>query len=413
MKRRPRFVAIAVAVLCVSVAALAQRLDPRTPQTIVVGPPRGPSPTARGDSARRGRAAVLPGTPRVAWRKAFEKDTPVPPLVRDSGAVVVLTAAGELIELDAKGAERARLTLSSDAPQSASLVSDDGVVIATVGREILVVRGNAVVARRRFGDDRDAAARATSDGERGAASVLPLDDGGAVVGLDDQLLSIDGSGSIRARAPLPAPLRGSIIAVDDAVVATLATGSIVSWKPGAEVRRLGRFAGPVAGTAVRIAPGMIAGVVDAQTLMRFDIPRGAASAILSAPPGTSLGPPSVAPASIAMLAWQGGRSTVVEVDLEGRERRRVQVATNPGVDAGATPPQPPSEVLIDPEGRIAFVTPEGSAGIVDRDGTVRSLNETVCARGSRRPGTATPSGLVATPTGFLLACTNGVVLAIE
>ena len=90
----------------------------------------------------------------------------------------------------------------------------------------------------------------------------------------------------------------------------------------------------------------------------------------------------------------------------------MQVAGIAAVDAGA-PPQAPAEVLVDGEGRVAFVTPEAVAGVVDRDGSVKTLGETVCAKGGRRLGAALHVSLVATGGGFLVACDNGVVLSVE
>jgi hypothetical protein len=415
--KRLRAIALGAAALSCAAAAFAQRLDPRTPQTLVVGPPRGPSPTARGDAARRGRALVVPSSPRIAWRKTLEKEaTPIAPLVRANGDLVVVTSKGELYELDPQGNEKTRLSLSSDTPQAASLLSDDAVLIATLTPEgqqsgLVLVRGGSVVARRRFGADRDAEVRRTEH-ERGVTSTLPLDDGGAVIGLEDQLIALDRDANVRARASLPAVLRSSLVVVEDAIYGTLATGSIVSWRPGGEIRRIGRFSGAVSGSAVRVAPGILAGVVDAQNLMRFDVVHGSGSeTIFAGSSGTTLGPPSAFGKTIALLGWQSGRTSVIELDVDGRERRRTQVGLT--ASDASVPPSAPSEVLIDGEGRIAFATPEGIAGVVDRDGTSRTLGETICPKGRGRPGSAPVVGLAATSTGFVIACDNGTLLGIE
>jgi hypothetical protein len=453
--KRARAAAAIAASLSVTAGALAQRLDPRVPQTLIVGSPAGATPTVRGDAARRGRAPHLPASPRVAWRKELGQSTPISPLVRANGDAIVFTAKGELVEIDRTGSERSRVRLSSDAPSSASLLSDDAVLVATVHREIVLVRNGAVVAHARVGRERDATASASaSAGERSDAeranvtSVLPLDDGGAVIAFDDDVLAVDRDAHVRARARLPAPLRGVLVAGRHEVLATLATGSIAAWTPGGEVRRLGRFSAPVIGPALQPSPGSLVAVVEGPSLMRFDLARATTTLLIGPPPspaaGAGLGTPSStftlsasrptsAPSgsdagasgasgaggasgpsgsSLVLMASAGGRTTLIDLDDEGRERRRVQVALAITADAGPSPIAL-GDVLVDPQGRVAFVSPEGVAGVVDRDGTVRTLGESVCSKGRHATGLAPPIGLVASSRGFLVACDNGVVLSVE
>ena len=409
--KHARALAAFAAVVSLTAAATAQRLDTRVPQTLVVGPPGGPAPTLRGDSARRGRAPHVPASPRVAWRKELGQATPVSPIVRANGNTILLTAKAELVEVDGLGAEQARLRLTSDAPSSASLLSDDALLVATVNRELVLVRGGALVRILRVGRERDAGPSGNGD-RASVTSVLSLDDGGAVVAFDDDIVAVDRDARIRARAALPAPIRGALVAGRGAVLATLATGSIVGWAPGAEVRRLGRLASPVIGSAIRTGVDAIVAAVDGPSLMRFDLSRSTATLLVAPPPGTGLGVPSLAGTSLVLLAWSAGRTSVLELDADGRETRRVQVAVGSVSDAG--PSASLSDVLVDDEGRVAFVTPDGITGVVDRDGTVRTLGESVCLKGRRaNQAPTTPVALVASTRGFLIACDNGTVLSIE
>src|SRR2546427_8594832 len=62
---------LAGAVALVAAAAWGQRIDPKRPRTLIVGPPRGVAPVERVDAKRTGLAeSPLPsGTLRVAWRR--------------------------------------------------------------------------------------------------------------------------------------------------------------------------------------------------------------------------------------------------------------------------------------------------------------------------------------------------------
>ena len=420
MKGRATLVALAIATLCGSVAAFAQRVDPASPTTFVVGPPRG---NPRADAARRGQAASLPSSPRVVWRKTLERATPMAPLARHDGGLVALSTAGELIELDELGVEKARVNLTlatqrtdgrePETPVAAALLSDDAVLVATSFRTLYVVRDGAVRARARVADDRNAAASASASAraEPEQASAVGLDDGGAVVAFDTELVLVDRDASVRARAVLPGPLGGPLVTGDGVVYAVLQSGSIATWRPGGEVRRVGRFGGPVTGRALPLGRGILAAVVEGQVLERFDTARQTGGAVFASTT-MWMGPATLAQGGLAMLGWQAGRVYALEMDLEGRERRRTAVATGAGTDAGA-PSGALGEVLVDREGRIAFVAPEGIGGVVERDGTVRTLGESVCPKGARRTGTSGPAGLVATKKGFVIACENGLLMAIE
>lgn len=420
-RRAARAAVIALVIAGASAQALAQRIDPRAPATFVVGAPRGASPTARGDGGRRGRAPHLPASPRIAWKKDLASALLVPPLTRATGETVVASSKAEVVELDKGGEETVRFRLGTAAPIAAALLADDAIVVATSAREIVVARGGVVTHATRLSDASDAG-RAPSDPVL-AASVLALEDGGAVVALDETIVAIDRDGAVRARALLPAPLlaRSHLLAGDGAVMAVLRNGSIAAWPPGGETLRLGRFTTAIAGPVIA-SGGRLVAVSEGLGLARFDLGRRASDP-LYALAGGELGPPSErAPSArgdagakvagdLVALAWQGGRTSIVAVDGEGRERARTQVATTPGVDAGAVGP-PLGEVLVDGEGRTAFVTPDGFPGVVDETGTVRTLGEAPCRRG-RIVTPPPPVGLVASPRGFVVACDTGVVVAIE
>lgn len=407
-----RTVATASMALSITAAAFAQRFDPRTPQTLVVGPPPGPSPTLRGDALRRGRARHVPKSPRIAWRKEVGQSTPLAPLVDDQGSLSIVTGKSEVISIDREGNETARLRIGGEAPSSASLLSDGALLVASVARELILLRAGNVVYSQRIGRDHP-----PHESERTfVTSVLALDDGGAVLAFDDDLLSVDRDGHLRARATLPAPIRGALIAgTDGAVVAVLSTGTVAAWKPGGEVRRLGRLSAPAAPGSVSARVGSsILAVLESTALARFDLARSATTIMLSPPGGSRLGVPSVGEHSLAFLAWNGGRTNVVELDEAGRELRSVQVSVFPSAaDAGASSAAPLSDVLMDDEGRVAFVTPEGVVGTLDRGGTVRTLGETVCPKGRAAAGVSPPVGLVASDRGFVVACDNGLVLSIQ
>ncbi|MDB4944938.1 MAG: hypothetical protein JWP97_4472 [Labilithrix sp.] len=394
----------------------AQRLDPRRPAAFVVGAPRGPSPTLRGDARRSGAtAALLPaGTLRVAWRKVIGTPVEHPALAGEGGTIAVLTTRGDVVFLDASGEERGRASSGLTAVGPPTMTSD-GTVLFLSGA------GDAVGVRRASPRPRFVA---RIGGERNMrAAPLSLDDGGAVVATLTDLVLLDSEGNVRARTTLPEAPAAPLLAEGDRVLAVITSGAVLAWTPGREPVRLGSFGAPIDGGAALGGNGALLGVIDGNHLVELDLARGIRTTRSLSAQGLYLGPPTVRTATAdagatvlaTLLLQTPSRGFVVTLDPAGQELARAGVATFVPATLGdgglapltARPHVPP---LVDARGVVAFAAPEGQVGTVKPDGSVEVLGESPCTQGGT---TGRVAGLTGAGAGaFVVTCENGVVAGI-
>lgn len=399
-------------------SASAQRLDPKKPETLIVGPPRGPSPTDRVDGQRSGfaRTALPAGPLRVSWRRTFGQATELPALSLTDGETAIVVGRGELVILAEDGTERWRTMLASAAASAPTQLSDGTVVVVTSAGEAVGVRRGVIRFRTRLGGDRSLG---------GHVSALSLEDGGVVVATATELTALDADGGVRARAVVSETLATPLLAALGKVIAITATGVVYGWTPGREPQRLGSFGGPVDGGATLADAHTLVAVIDGSRLAALDLAHGVLVARAVAAGGLYLGPPSVR-GETAFLLWQSqGRTFTIAIDPSGQETSRTLVATSPPLllaDGGTVPftSTMHTGTLVDAAGTIAFAAPEGRLGVVTSKGTVETLGERLCARSSTASKglgnivAIAPATHAREETGAMLAlCDTGAIVKVS
>lgn len=395
--------------LGVSVLALADGFDPRAPKSVVVGSPGGPSPVGRVGPRRNGKSPnSLPKRRiHVAWKKATGAPVEGPVLVED-GRVVVVGARGDVVTLGPDGDERTRAATGVSAPGPAALLADGTTVFVSAAGEVVGAQGKS----KRFG------VRLGPSGA-GKVSPLPLADGGFVAAAGADLALFDADGGIRARAQAPEPLVGALLSHGGRVVGAGRSGAVLAWSPGGEVVRVGSFRAPIDGPMALDDGGRLVAVTDQNQITEVELGRSAVSTRASAAPGSLyLGPVALGPTGTALLGSTFGVSYLVLLDRSSTETR-IAIGTAPPTtptllpDGGAPPVviPPHAGVLIDAQGTVAFVTPEGVVGVASRDSGVSTLGESACARGGAR--VASHPGLSPAEAGaFYVACESGTVVKV-
>jgi outer membrane protein assembly factor BamB len=431
----------AAAVIAIAAALGAPRgagadvIDPLLPRAVTLGAPRGAAPSERLDGRRTGRArGRLPQAPVEMWRRHVTAGIEQPPLVDTNDNILLTLATPEALKLGPDGKEIWRARLGSSPAAAAPVLTNDGtlVVITAAGQAWGLAPNGAV----RF---------VTSLGVRGRdveAAPLALEDGGVLVASGATLVEIDRDGAIRARASVDARVGPGVIAgsaesritgalieaprgatrITASALFTTESGAVYGFRPPGAPRRLGTFGGQVRRGAVLANDRTLLAVVDGRRLVALDLPTGSAHVLTSAPPLTALdGPVAVTPASrgeLAIVALQNG--TLLGLDAAGNEKLRVLLdkqAPPPDAFGSASPPvggmlSPPTEgffgnftssasppVIVDAEGRVAFVRLGGRLGVVDASGAVALASERPCAS----PTSLTPAG----DRRMLLACRDG------
>jgi outer membrane protein assembly factor BamB len=421
MKPFWRVSALAAALVLAALATRAQRLDPKRPKTVVVGAPRGASPTARVDARRTGfsRTPLPARTLHIAWRKAITAPIEGAPLVTSSGDVIVTTTRGEVIALDgAEGIERPYPIFPTAPPVGApALLADGTVAFTSSAGDAIGVRNGALRFRVRVGDGRVWHER---------AGVLALDDGGAAVASGTELALLDGEGQLRARASLDEAVAAPLVAAPlGRIAAVTSSGRVFLWSPGREPVRAGSFGAPIDGAAALVDDHTLVAVSGVGQLVELDLARGVAVARMSSP-AMLLGPPAYRGDVAYLLAAVPGRTFAIAIDGAGQETMRVSVhsatpATAP--DGGPLAAVVPAHTggIVDAAGTFVFATHEGYIGIVSASGAVDQLGEAMCMRavgltGPRpapAPAAAAFAGIApAGPNAFVVACETGVVIKV-
>ncbi|MEZ4301792.1 MAG: hypothetical protein R3B70_43055 [Polyangiaceae bacterium] len=415
--------------------ALADALDPNLPHTVVVGTPKGAAPSDRVDSRRTGRSKTkLPAKPREVWKRTLPSGTSYSPLVDGQGNLTFALTTSLVVRWSPEGKEVWRVQLPAAASSAVTVAAPP--VLLSSGTVAVVTSLGELVGISPSGSIRYTTALgvSTSAGMRdGGVGPLALDDGGLAVASGRTLLELSADGSVRARAQLDDVAVGALLPGPEGTLVTTASGAVYSFKPPGSPRKVGTFGGAVRKGAVRGDDRTLYAVVDNRRIVALDIPTGTTHTRATA--GLLLGgfdaPVAVGPGGTAVTAAYAG--LVLSFDSSGGEKLRVSIDPSLSLgtpDAGApasstsplSPPpypggpgggfglgtfptvdlRPSPAVLVDGDGRIAFVRAGGRAGLISPDGSVHILSERIC----NRPGSLQPAGAKK----LLVTCEEGTVL---
>ncbi|MBV9947051.1 MAG: PQQ-binding-like beta-propeller repeat protein [Myxococcales bacterium] len=420
------------AVGAIAASARGQAIHVEQPATFVVGTPAGGARAERVDAARSGRAhSRLPRAHlHTEWRIPLGTLLEHAPLVDAGGGSYVVGTHGEVVAVARDGAERWRVATGAAQPGPAALLSDDTLVFVDTAGQAVAVRAGAVRWRVRFGR-----------GDVTRPAPLPLEDGGVLVATSRELCALDRDGRERARTVLPEPSSVPLVGALGKVVAVGASGAVWSWRPGADVERVGAFPSPVDGGAALLGSRKLLAVTAGQAhIEAVDLVDGTAATLAVAPappsggstlalPSLWLGPPSVqqragparaaAPAIFVELLAPSGELALA-LDPSGAELSRVLLTAHaPAVapDGGAPGPSPSPHTapLVDALGSLAFATEGGAIGVAG-GGRSELLGQEICEPpdGRQARGVAPVVGLAPLEDdAFVAACRAGALLAIR
>jgi hypothetical protein len=428
-----RAAALAVAALSLvpgARPARADAIDPALPRTLVVGPPRGAAPCERLDAQRSGRARTrFPSAPLHRWDHHISGGLELAPVVDAQDNVLVVGTTPDVIKLDPEGKELWRLRFGASTAVASLVLTSDGtlVILTAAGQAVGVTPSGAI----RF---------ATPLGIRGRDADTPplaLDDGGVLIAAGGALVEIDRDGAVRARTALENKPGSADTRVTGALVRGPVTdagplgalfltesGSVFAWRPPASPRRLGNLGGFPRRGGVVTGPRTLTAIVDGRRVVDFDLPTGVTHVRVNSGLGVQLdGPVTMGPDGLLFAATQLG--LLLGVDAAGNEMIRIALEKPPPTPpvGAALPPvvgrggsllggsvgsgffgapvdiKPSPPLLMDPEGRIAFVRDTGRAGVINPKGTLVLVSERVCS-----------SPLAVLPAGekrLLIACRDG------
>lgn len=375
MKARLRVApSVGLLVALAAASASADTIDPFVPTSVTVGESYAIAPTGRLDAARTGTTDdAIPGAPTELWRRSTGT-IDAAPLVDTSGAIVLLTTAGELSKVSPDGKElwHAKMTGS---PVGAPVLTSDGSIVA-------LASNGSVVAYDAGGKPRFS----TSIGCRSADPLVPSADGGVAVisstVLASTLVTLDADGAItsetrlvlHASFPPIESAEGWLVVQDD--------GSVVRVRPPNAPRDVGTFAGLIEGGAVLADERTLLAVIH-EKLFALDLKTGVVTARASINNINGInGPPTVGADRVAYFTTTDG--LMMAVDATGKEVFRATLERSsaaytgyspggyypgayppPGYGYGYYPPRADPPVLAGPDGRFAFLRNAGSFGIVD------------------------------------------------
>lgn len=214
-------------------------------------------------SAAAGETRLPRDKVKVAWRTHVATTLRDGALVRAGEPTVVADPrAGSLILLGPKGEVEHTVAVSSQGFAGRPLrLADGSVVVVTTTGDVVGYRREQLRFRVPVGVGAGAV--------RASPALLALDDGGFVLGLDNELLAFDGHGALRARTSLSDRITGSLAAFGRQVAAITSSGMVVTWSPGGEVRAAGEL-GDARPSIVGGERTMTA-IVDAQRIVDLDV----------------------------------------------------------------------------------------------------------------------------------------------
>ena len=411
-----------LAVIALSVGASSARadvLDTSMPRTVAFGPSRGAAPSDRIDPQRTGRArARLPEAPVELWRRHVSGNVDVAPVVDEAGNIIVVLSSGEVVKLSPDARELWRFrTGGGSAVASPTLLNDGTIaVITSTGSAWGLAPSGAV----RFFTPLGVSRRDVD------TAPLALAEGGLLVAAGGALVELGADGSIRARASLEdRPLgalqpsleraSGAVVEGPRGALVTAVSGNVYRFRPPAAPLKIGSFGGVATRGAMLADARTLVAVVDGRRLVALDLLTGAAHVRASGVPLDS--PPALMPSGLVVVSTQLG--LLIGLDAAGNEKfhaslEKAAPAPAPtGVIVGVTltpaaaemKPSPP--VVIDPDGRVAFVRANGRAGLltgIEGKDPRRApgkvvLSERVCAA----PIAVVPAG----DKRVLIACRDG------
>jgi hypothetical protein len=375
-------VALAVAALP-SRPARAELLDPVVMRRLRVGASRALAPSDRIDARRTGRVATrLPTAPAEVWKRQLGAGIDFAPVVRADGTAVVALQNGDVVSLAPDGTEMWRARLGGGQPMSGPvLLADDSVVVLGGGAQVV---GLAPDGSPRF---------SVSPGIRAArdeAVLLPLEDGGFLLGSGRTVLELGADGSLRARASLPERVAGAFVIGPEGPLCTGEQGGVFLLTRPLAPRRLGDLGGLPRGGAVLGDARTLFAVVDARRLVSLDLPTGSAQTRVGAGSAGAFldGPPAALGEGRALTATFSGM--LFSLDSGGTETVHAileKPSGTPPADAGASAlaaflgtvelrPSPP--VIVDRQGNVGFARASGRVGVVSQGGAVGIASERLC-----------------------------------
>jgi hypothetical protein len=387
--RRGALLALSLASF-VPVLARADAIDPTLPTRFVVGPPRGAAPMAGLDAQRTGRAATsLPSHPRLLWRARVAAGADFSFAVDGEGALVLASAASVVAQVDARG--RTSWTARTGSPAAI------GPVLLSDGRRAVITSSGELVAFDATG--RLVLRRALPGGDvRNAVAALALDDGGLAFATGDTVLHIERDGDVRSRSRLEGTVQ-SLLARGGELLAVTERGHVFSLVRSRAPLRVGSFGGRIDEGAALALPDRLLAVVEHRRLIELRLTGGTRRTAVFDPVLSLVGPPVIAADGGTRISTADGMLLFHDV----RNRETLRVALEPqagsGEVGGFAPP-----VVVDAQGRVAFVRPGRDAGVVLPSGEIAAAANATCPD----PIALCPAG----PGRFAVACRSGVLLMI-
>lgn len=376
--------AILAIALAMSSAAAAD-VDGSMVARLASGPPVS---VPRGDRARTGRAPHLPDAPRLALRIRVSGGLAAGVALGSRG-IVAVSADDHLVFLDPEGHERARLPLGAPTIFAPVIGPGGDAIVVTEAGDVLSVRPSG---RLRYRVRLDGSAHDVRVG------ALPMLDGGVVVARGSLLVRLDDEGRTIGRARAPETLVGALVGDGDAVLATTEIGRVVRWDGASEPRMLGRLGGsPTVGAA--LAGRSLVTVVDAHRVVFFDVALAAVTTVVEL--ALQVDPPALSRAGEVVITT--GSGALITLAPDGRELGRAPLPAGParsllGGDAALLVASSPP-VVLDDEGRVAFVRPTGEVGVVTAGGTTVA-DERACAH---------PIALSESGGRLVVSCSDGTI----
>lgn len=373
--------------------AAAERFDPNLPVQLTVGPPPGAAPMARVDQARTGRVEELPDQPKQLWHRRVRGGMTLPIAVDASGAIIVAAAVAELVQVGADGAEQWHRRLGMSVASTQPVILSDGTrVVLTALGQVWAFRPNGDT---KFQTDLGVV------GTDPRTSPLPRDDGSFVVAVGNEIVALDGQGSIVSQADVGERVVGSIAGDESAVYLSTESGGVYRWASPVPPRKIGTYRGIVREGFARTTDGSLVAVVDMDRLVRMDGQSGATTTL-----ATTFGlegPPTLGEKLVYITTTTGLLMTISAAGEERRVKLAPAAVEDPdAADGGVvTPMYAPASpaVIVDKAGRVAFARTDGRVGVVSVDGQVRYAEKRSCG---------TPIAVV--PAGrrkFVVACRTG------
>ncbi len=405
---RTKVLALLVAAAGSAVAsfAVAERVHTAKPATMVVGMPPGFAPSSRLDPGRKGQAATaLPSVARPIWERPLAGGLELPPVVDAKGGLVAALTTPDLVRLaPGDGRQSWRTRIGSEPPILPPVITSDGsiAVVSEDGTLWLVSAGGRV----RFGTGLGMRTK------KAKATPLALDDGSLVVAGESGIVHLAGDGAVLARTHIAARPVGGLIPWRRGVLVTSHAGDVYLWRAPAVPRKLGAFGGQLEGGVALVGPRTVVGVVDQEKVIALDLLSGSTTLLVGGedPMVRFEGPVSLDPGGLLLVTTVAGE--LFGIDAQGVLVRRFALERLPmffGVDGGAPLPSifrrpgggssPP--LIVDPNGRIAFVRSSGKLGVIDSAGKLVTANQRICAR----PLAVLPAG----PGRIIVACRSGLV----